>query len=173
MPDLLPADPDLDVDGHALFHRVFAAGDPIDGLGEVGPFALGQEAHVPEVNAQQGNVDFPHEFCGPQDGAVTAEHHDEFDVGQLDVVVEDLDGLVQASEEADHVPELGLLHHRNKAGGVQQGARLPGSLEGFLAACVGKDEDTPAHRVPPSGGASGSARLFRVTQQRLRHAPRS
>jgi hypothetical protein len=169
----LPADPDLDVDGHALFHGVFAARDPFDGLGQVRPLALGQESDVAEVDAEQRHVDLAHQFRRAEDGPVTAKHHHEFDVGQHHVVMENFDRLVEASEEADHVAEFGFEHHGNDAGVVEAGARFPRSLEGLLAACVGKDQDAPAHRVPPSGASSTWARLFRVTQQRLRPALRS
>ena len=166
-------DPDLDVDGHAFFHGVLAAGDPLDGLCQVLALAFGQEPHMAEIDAQQRDVEFPHQLGGPQDGAVPAEHHNQFDVREPDVVVEDLDGLVEPPEKADHVTEFGFLHHRNDAGGVELRARFPGRREGFLAPCVGKDEDTPAHQVPPSSASSALARLFRVTPPRLRHAPRS
>ena len=57
------------------------------------------------------------------------EYLPEIEDPQLDMVVEDLHGLGQVSEEPFHVCKFGFLHDRHDARGVQEGARLPGGLQ--------------------------------------------
>src|SRR5699024_9180213 len=76
--DVLTLVPDGYVEGEALLDGVVALGGAGDRLGEVFPLALGEEAHMPEVDAHEGRSGAVEAFGRAQDGPVAAEDDDEF-----------------------------------------------------------------------------------------------
>src|SRR5699024_10004905 len=76
--DVLTLVPDGYVEGEALLDGVVALGGAVDSLGEVFSLALGEESHMPEVDAHEGRSGAVEAFGRAQDGPVAAEDDDEF-----------------------------------------------------------------------------------------------
>src|SRR5699024_10586295 len=83
-----------DLEGGALLDLVVAVQQAGDGDREVLDLALGQEAHVAEVDAVDGDVGRAHRLEGAQDGAVAAEHDPELDEVPGGDGVDDVDPAV-------------------------------------------------------------------------------
>src|SRR5699024_7936199 len=83
-----------ELEGGALLDLVVAVEEPGDGDREVLDLALGEETHVAEVDAVDGDVGRAHRLEGAQDGAVAAEHDPEFDQVPGGDGVDDVDPAV-------------------------------------------------------------------------------
>src|SRR5699024_1005478 len=90
--DLARGGLDLDVDRRPLLDGVVAVGDAPHHLPDAVRVRLGEEADVPEVDADERDVAAADELGGAQEGAVTTEDEDELGVVG-GVVVELADGL--------------------------------------------------------------------------------
>ena len=75
--DLAAADADDDVDRHPLLDVVVPGHDPLDRQVQVLLLGLGQEADVPQVDAQHGDAVGPAQLGAAQDRAVAAEADDQ------------------------------------------------------------------------------------------------
>src|SRR5699024_709037 len=65
------------VEGEALHDGVVALGGAVDRLGEVFPLALGEEAHMSEVDAHEGRSGAVEAIGRVQDGSIAASDDDE------------------------------------------------------------------------------------------------
>ena len=142
----------VDVERHALLDGVVVARDVLDRGVEVVALGLGEEADVAEVDAEQGHVDAAGELGASQDGAVTAEHHDE--VAPLrDLLLGRRDVHAGAVLEVEGLGLVGLQRHVDAEVGEALDDAL-GDGQRLGASRVGHEQDPARHGAPSRSTAS-------------------
>src|SRR6476661_4138138 len=130
---------------HALFDGVVVARDVLDRGVEVVSLRLGEEAHVPEVDAEQRHVHAAGELGASQDRAVTAEDHDE--VAPLGHLLLGADVHAGAVLEVQGLRLVGLQGHVDAEVGEALDDAL-GDRQRLGAPRVGHEQDPARHGAP-------------------------
>ncbi len=103
-----------------------------------------------EIDAQQRHIGAADQFRGAQDRPISAEHHDQVDVGQFHFFIQDFSGSRPRSIRRLDVHQFGTRHYRDESGVVQLSACLLGRAHRILATGVRQDQNPPAHPHLPS-----------------------